>query len=371
MRFSCIQENLASGLMIVSRIAARAGNLPILSHIHIKAENDGILLKATNLEVGATYHLRGKIEEEGEFTVPAKLLTDYVFSLPKEKVDVGLKDGSLHLVCGTHQTAIKGMPAADFPFIPVVEAGVSVKVPIEALSEALGQVIFTVSPTETRVEISGALFAYADNRLTVAGTDSYRLAEKILLAQGEAPGNFRVIVPVRALQELERICQGMSAEGGVATLVVSESQLAVLLPGLEFVSRLIEGPPYPDYRAIVPSRFGCSAALPRAEFIGAVKAAGLFSKAGIYDIGIEFNTETKSMRVEALNSQTGEHQSSLAAEAQGVSTKVAFNWKYLLDGLQAVSEEKVVIKATDSSSPSMLTGEKSTDYFYIVMPIKE
>ncbi|MDP3785455.1 MAG: DNA polymerase III subunit beta [bacterium] len=371
MRFSCVQENLARGLAVVSRIASRAGNLPILSHIHLKAENEGILLKATNLEVGATYLLRGKVEEPGEFTVPAKLLTDYVASLPKEKVDVSFKDGALHLVCGTHKTAIKGMPAADFPFIPTVEEGVRVKVPIAALSEALGQVIFTVSPTETRTEISGALFAYDDNRLTVAGTDSYRLAEKTLLAQGEGSGNFRVIVPVRALQELERVCQGLNEEGGVATLVVSESQLAVLLPGIEFVSRLIEGPPYPDYRAIVPSRFGCSATLPRAEFIGAVKAAGLFSKAGVYDIGVEFNPEGKSILVEALNSQTGEHKSSLGAEVQGVSTKVAFNWKYLLDGLQAISEEKIIIKATDSSSPSILTGEKSTDYFYIVMPIKE
>lgn len=370
MRFSCTQENLIHALNLVSRIASRAGNLPILSNIHIRAEADGIFLKTTNLEVGVTCRLRGKVEEIGEFTVPAKLFTDYITSLPKEKIDVILKDQTLAVICGKHQTKIKGLPAADFPLIPGIEQGVERTVSLPALLEGLEQVLFAISATETRPEISGALLALEGNHLVLAGTDSYRLTEKTLLAEGKDNKDLRVIVPLRALQELSRICALAKEESGSAKVVISANQLAVTLPAVEFVSRLIEGQ-YPDYKAIVPARFGIYATISRAEFASAIRAAGLFSKAGIYDIAVALDPEKSELTVASLNSQTGEYDSAIAAEVTGTGVKIAFNWKYLLEGVQALKGEKIMLKATDSSSPTMLTEDGSSDYFYIVMPIKE
>src|SRR3989338_1691906 len=345
MRFSCTQENLYRALSLVSKVAARAGNLPILSNIHIKAEVEGIILKATNLEIGITYQVRVKVEEPGEFTIPGKLFTDYIAFLHKERVDITLENQALRVVCGKHHTSMKGLPAADFPVIPAIEEGVNFNVSLPGLLEGLEQVLFAISPTETRPEISGAHLAFEGGKLTIAGTDSYRLAEKTLLVEGDDKKTIKVIVPLRALAELARICAQATEETGTAKLMVSQSQLAVILPSVEFVSRLIEGQ-YPDYKAIVPTRFGIRAAVAKGEFAGAVKAA-------------------------ALNSQTGEHVSALEGDVQGESAKIAFNWKYLLDGVNALKSEKIVLKATDSSSPTMLTEENGSDYFYIVIPIKE
>lgn len=370
MRFSCTQENFIQGLNIVSRVASRAGNLPILSNIHIKAEADGIVLKSTNLEIGITYKLRGKVDEIGEFTVPARLIAEYVAFLPKERIDVELKQGSLYLSCGTHKTAVKGAPAADFPLIPAIEQGAAWDVSLIGFLQGLEQVIFTISPTETRTEISGALLSVEDNTLILAGTDSYRLAEKALKAQGDSDQKAKVIIPLRALQELTRVCAQAAAETGTVKLVIAPNQFAVILPSMEFVSRLIDGQ-YPDYKAIVPSKFETEVLLSKTEFANAVKTAGLFSKAGIYDVVVEIAPESNTFNIEAISAQAGEHKSALSAEIKGNGGKISYNWKYLLDGIQALRSEKITLKIADFSAPSLLIEEGGTDYFYIVMPIKE
>ncbi|KKU73290.1 MAG: polymerase III subunit beta protein [Parcubacteria group bacterium GW2011_GWA2_47_26] len=355
---------------MVSRIASRAGNLPILSNIYLKTTATGLELRATNLEIGLTCMVRGKVEEVGEFTVPARLFSEYIALLPKDKVDLVLAGSELQVVCGKNKTKIKGMPAVDFPVIPQVENGEGGEVSLPALMEALEQVLFTISPNEGRPEISGALIVLDGSHLTVAGTDSYRLAEKALITSGTDKSAARAILPLRALQELVRVCGSLKEEAATAKIIMSSNQFALSVPTVEFVSRLIEGQ-YPDYKAIIPTRFGIKAKISRAELASALKAAGLFSKTGVYDVAVSFNPEKNEVEIASLNSQTGEHASVLPAEVQGVGTKIAFNWKYLLDGVQALRGENIIIKATDSASPTMLTEEDGTDYFYIVMPIKE
>lgn len=370
MRFSCTQENLLHGLILTSRIASRAGNLPILSNIHISARQDGIMFKATNLEIGLTVIVRGVVDEEGEFTAPAKLLTDYVAFLPKDTVAVALKNGALAISCGKHKTAIKGMPAAEFPLIPAVENGETWNVTVGALREGLDQVLLAISPTETRPEISGAFLQLDGKTLTLAGTDSYRLAEKKILAESTAKKGLSVIAPLRALQELSRILTGIEPVE-VVKLTVSSTQLSAQINSTEFVSRLIDGQ-YPDYKAIVPDKFAVRAELARSELVSALKTAGLFSKAGVYDVALTFDTSQNQVSVRALNTQTGEHESDLEAEVAGAGPlTVAFNWKYLLDGAQAILGERVVLKAGDSAAPTKLEEKNSSDYFYLVMPIKE
>lgn len=281
-----------------------------------------------------------------------------------------LKGEGLAITCGANATVVKGLPASEFPLIPPIEEGNSWHTAGGELFRALEQVLFAISPTEARPEISGASLNFNGRALTIAGTDSYRLAEKkVALTKGPAQP-LSVIVPYRALQDLLRIL-AQADETQAAEIFASASQLAVVIDGVQFITRLIEGA-YPDYRAIVPSGFSAKAVVGRAEFAAALKAAGLFSKTGVYDVGIEVNPKAGSLTVQALNSQIGEHKSVIGGDLQGSdSIKIAFNWKYLLEGLNALRSEKAVLRATDSASPSMLTEENNDDYFYLVMPIKE
>lgn len=182
MLLSCLQENLSHGLNIVSHISDKNTSLPILNNILIKTENKNIKLISTNLEIGINCSIRGKVEEDGEITIPGRILADYISLLPNEKVDITLKNDDVQITCDTYATKIKGMPSSDFPLLPSIkkEESAFCEVAINDLKEAIGQVVFAIATNEARPEISGIYVSAKENILTLAATDSYRLAEKKL-----------------------------------------------------------------------------------------------------------------------------------------------------------------------------------------------
>ena len=178
MKITCTQENLNQGLGFVSHIASKNTSLPILSNVLIKAEKGSLSLTTTNLEMGINCLVRGKIDKDGSYTVSSKLFNDYVSLLPNQKIEIELKDDFLEIKCEDQDTKIKGNSAEEFPLIPQVEKKNPYICKISDLLNALSQVIFAVSVSETRPEISGIYFNFSDNVLTLTATDSYRLAEK-------------------------------------------------------------------------------------------------------------------------------------------------------------------------------------------------
>ena len=178
MKLTSLQENLKSGLVAVSHIAGKNVNLPILNNILIDASDGNIKLVSTDLEIGITAKVRGKVEKEGVFTVDSKVITDFVSLLPNQKVELSLKDNELAVVSDNYKTKIKGQSAEEYPLIPQVEKNGSYKVDPDEFRQALQQVIFAVSNSENRIELNGVLFNFSNGNLIIAATDSYRLAEK-------------------------------------------------------------------------------------------------------------------------------------------------------------------------------------------------
>ena len=215
MRLISTQENLKKALLITSHGTGKNINLPILSNILIRAKKGVIELISTNLEIGIIYQLRGKIEEEGEFTVDSKIITEYINLLPEENILLEvLEDGDLQVECLNYQTKVRGESAQEFPLIPNVDQSNYYYCQADELRQALNSVIFASSTSDNRVELAGVLFNFEDDELTLAATDSYRLAEKKLNIK--AKNEFvkqRVIIPSRTIQELLRILSSYSSEG--------------------------------------------------------------------------------------------------------------------------------------------------------------
>ena len=178
MTFISLQENLKQGLAIVSRIVSKNINLPILNNILFKVNKSNIELIATNLEIGITHQVRGKIDSEGEFTVDSKIITDYINLLPGDKVECEQDGSEIKIKCQNYKTKINIQDASDFPLIPKVNKDSFYSVPIDDLRSALSEVIFAVANNETRLELSGVLWLFTGDSLILVGTDSYRLAEK-------------------------------------------------------------------------------------------------------------------------------------------------------------------------------------------------
>lgn len=383
MRFISLQENLKRGLNIVGHITTKNINLPILNNILIKAENGNIELVSTNLEIGITHQLRGKIEKDGQFTIDSKLITEYVGLLGgDEKVLVDEKEGELRVESGGYKTKIKGESAKEFPLIPVIPKKNHYRCPLGDFKKALNSVIFSVSTSENRVELTGVLFYFNQGQLSLAATDSYRLAEKEVgvtavyenkqADEEEKNEEHKLIVPAKTAQELLRILNNwdgaaLSEEEDVK-IYISENQILFTIDSVELISRLISGQ-YPDYKQIIPTKSQTEVLVDRQELIRATKAASLFSKTGINDVTLKFLKN--KILVSSYSGASGESQIEVRSESSGVENEITINYRYLLDGLSNIEGPRVKLSLLNSNTPCLLRPEKDNKYLYIVMPIRQ
>lgn len=376
MKLSGLQENIKQGLNIVSHIASKNINLPILNNIKIETKEGEVKFTTTNLEIGITHKIRGKVEKEGSFTVNAKIITDYINLLPNKKVNIEQKEDCLVINCENYKTKIKGQPANEYPLIPAVERSVYYSVDINNFKNALAQVVFAASIDDSRIELSGVLFLFNKDELTIVATDSYRLAEKTVnLKTNNNQGGKKVIIPVKTLQELIKILSSVQSEDITeetkeVKFYLSENQILFICGSVELVSRLIEGQ-YPDYKQIIPQQSKTNVIIDKNEFIRATKASSLFSKTGINDINLDFLTEKNRTTISSVSGQTGENITEIDAKVSGDNNGVVVNYRYLLDGLNNINSEMVKIDILDGNTPITLKPENEDNYLYIIMPIKQ
>ncbi len=375
MKFISLQENLKTGLQIVSHVVSKNINLPILNNILFKANKGNIELIATNLEIGITHQVRGKIEVEGEFTVDSKIITDYINLLPSAKIEIEKNDNEINVECENYKTKIKTQEGSDFPLLPIVSKDNPFILNLNDFRNALSQVIFSVANNETRLELSGVLFIFNENEIILAGTDSYRLTEKKLNLKNKNENNFKIIVPARALQELLRILSGLKEKEDLDTsgdilICLSENQILFSFSNTELVSRLIMGN-FPDYKQIIPTNFKTQIKIDKSSFLRAIKASAIFSKTGINDISLEFKKEENKVFLSSTSSQAGESSIDLKTEITGEDNFMVVNYRYLLDGLNNIDSNNIIMELVNGNTPCVLKPENDDSYQYIVMPIRQ
>ncbi len=372
MKFTCTKENLSHALDLVSGIAIKQVNLPILVNILIQVEESGVRLITTNLEIAVRVNLRAKVDKTGSFTLPAKTITEFVHLLPDEQVEVELQENELNIKCGSSATKIKGMPAEDYPVVPEAEEEHAYVVGLKEFKEALSQTIIAVARNEIRPELSGvyfSLFSDSYKGLVAAATDSYRLAErKIKVEQGS--DKVQAIVPARAVQEMIRLLS-LSGDGEKQVrLWLSDNQVVLRYNDFEMTSRLIDGK-YPDYTQIIPSDFKTTSIFPAAVMVNKIKAASLFTTTGVNAVSFDLNSSENTIAISSTSTQTGEHTSELEAEVKGEENSILLNHRYVIDGLQNIDSEEIEFKLNSGEVPCLFKAKEKDDYLYIVMPIRQ
>lgn len=364
MKLSCTQENLTAGLDIVATVAAKGGSLPILQNILLEAVNGSLKLKATNLEIGVTAEIRGKIEQEGTFTVSGRLFADYVRLLPNDKVDIILVGDHLEIHCGGQQTKIHGLSAEEFPVIPTMAATETYNLSAKDARAALSQVLLAVTLNDARPEISGVFIKIEGKKVLLVGTDGYRLSERTLELSSVAQNNVSAIVPLRTMQELGRI---LSQAEGELSLSISENQILFRAGEAELISRLIVGS-FPDYAQIIPQEAKTTVVLDKDSLARAIKSASLFCRSGLNHVTLQFSQE--KIMVSAAASHLGENIIEVPATTTGADTDIVFDFRFVLDGLSALGSSEVTIKLNGSASPGVFTPTEP-GYLYLVMPIRQ
>ena len=364
MKLKVTQANLARALGVVSRVAASRTTLPILSNILIKAEKNTLTVSATNLEIGITCTVAGKVDEEGSITIPARLMTDFVSNLPDGNIDLTLDGQSLLIQSDKYQSTINGIPSDDFPTLPDIENSSAHSVPAADLKKALQQTVFAASSDEARQVLTAVFTHTHEGKLHIVATDSYRLAERSLAENKE---EFGLLVPADTYQELLRAIDDNS---DTVNYSYDEAQVMFEYGDIKIISRLIDGA-YPDYRQLIPKKGEVEFSITRDDFINITKVSSLFAKESAGSITLDVDEDSQEVSIRSIASQVGENTSRADAEVKG-SGNVTLNSRYLLDALNAFSGSKLTFSFSSTTSPCVLTSadSKDADYLHIVMPLR-
>ena len=378
MKISCLQENLSRGLAVVGRAVATRATLPVTQNVLLSVDQSMLKLSATNLEVAITTWTGAMVEEEGSITVPARLLSEFVSSLPNDRIDMELQPGTgvLQLTCARSQAHIHGTDASEFPPIPTVDEAVAAQVDPVALKAAINKVAFAAATEESRPVLTGVEMKLEGNNFNLAAADGFRLAvHKGGLVQ-PVESEIKVIVPARTLNELNRL---LADQEEPVEIMMSPAKGQVMFrvksgETVEVVSQLLQGS-FPNYDQLIPDRHDTRAVIDLPELLRAVRTASIFARDGSNIIRLQLvpgngGGNAGKVIVSARSEEVGDNEDEVDAEGiEGDEGKIAFNSRYLLDVLSVLEKGKVALETTTSSSPGVFKPTESDDYIHVVMPM--
>ena len=372
MKLEVTHENLAKALGMVARTVGVRSALPILNNVLLKTEKGRLRLSATDLEVGITTWIGAKIDQEGAYTVPAKLFGDYIAAASGKTIRMEQQEGTLRVTTEEGEAAIKGLPADEFPLIPQIEGEPLLLISPLRFKEALRKTVVAAAIDETRPTLSGVLLWKEKGELRVTATDSYRLSEaKVSVEKSgrndakKSGGTTKVIVPHRVAQELIRLLEAADEE---VALAVSENQALFKTSSMTLVSRLIEGE-FPNYVDIIPAKGTTTVTTATEELLRAIKVASLFAR----EVGnhITLSVHPKgSLEVRATSPQVGENVANISATIAGEEQSVSFNARFLQDAVASIGSKETQILLTGKTSPAVFREEGNTDFLHLVMPLR-
>jgi DNA polymerase-3 subunit beta len=370
LQLSLTQENLSRALSSVGRIVSGRTSLPVLSNVLLATDTNRLRLSATNLEIGINYWINSKVEGEGSLTVPARLFTEFVSSLPQGNIELSGSDTTLTVKTPHYESKINGISAEEFPLIPQIKSDPLIRISTQVFKDALAQVVVAASADESRPVLAGIYLYIDEQELVIVATDSYRLAEKRIEVQ-EGTKDFSVIVPARTMQELVRL---LGESDGDVEIYIDENQVLFRMDDIELVSRLIEGA-FPNYQQIIPKSAETSLEISTAEFARIVKVASLFARESAGSVKVEIKTEGQ-IQIISSDAEVGGNTSSAECEVSGEDGEISLNAKYLADALSVIKAPRVQFSINGKLNPCVLMpiekeGEDaSDDYLHIVMPLR-
>jgi DNA polymerase-3 subunit beta len=380
MKFTCKAINLKEGILKVERIVSKQITLPILANIMLSSENGRLALAATNLEIAIKTYIGAKIENDGQITVPARIVGGFLNNIREDVVSGELSGTDLEIKSQNHRLKIKGMDAKDFPLIPEMPKNILISISPKKLSAAIASVLVSVAHNDTRQELNGIYIKLEKEALIFASTDSFRLSEVVIPLDEKSISqeylhfiekNPSIIVPAQTLAELQRIMDGEET----LQISIEQNQLFVRNNNFKIISRMINGN-YPEYRQVLPKKYDITVKVDRDDLINAVKIASLVANNQNGEVKISNSADKQHLLVSAQSMDTGDNLSKIAADIDGPDFEVIFNCRYLSEGLNIapLAGEEIMLKLNQQKSPVLIRGidkerKEIETVSYVVMPI--
>lgn len=379
MKVSCLQENLSRGLSIVGRAVASRATLPVTQNVLLETDRSMLKLSATNLEIAITTWIGAMIDVEGAITVPARLLSEFVNSLPSDRVDLDVAEDSsiLQFVCGRDKARIHGVAASEFPPIPRVLEGVAARVDSQEFKRAIGRVVFAAASEESRPVLTGIEAKLNGDRFTLAAADGFRLAVQHGTLAAAVEEEIGVIIPARTMNELSRLLSDQDDTVEIM-MVPARSQIMFKSGGVEVVSQLVQGT-FPNYEQLIPQKFDTRCTFDSQRLLRVTRSAAIFARDGSNIIRLQLAPRAEDAEetdapgtatISGRSEEVGENQTALdMMDMEGEEAKIAFNSRYLQEVLGVLERGNVALETTSASSPGVFKPTDDDNYVHVVMPM--
>lgn len=393
MKFLCSQSDLNSNLSLVSRAVASRPTHPILANVLVVADSqkNRVSLTAFDLSLGLETSFSADVSEDGKITLRAKLLNEIVSRLPEGEITLMAEEEEeddddsqiVVLKSASGQFQVRAMNAEEFPPLPTVEEGELVQLPIVMLTEGLKGALFAASSDETKQILTGVHLTGTPDSLEFAATDGHRLSvvETTLSPETDDEGNeqgespempnlegFAVTIPARALRELERML-GSRSESDTIALQVDEAQVVFQLGYQRLTVRKLDGA-YPNYQMLIPQQFSRSICLERKRLLSSLERVAVLADQKNNLVKCTFSNEDGQVSLSVDTQDLGSAKESMPAEVTGNSGEIAFNVKYLMDGLKALATKDIKIQLNEGNQPVILNPLGGLQMTYLVMPVQ-
>ncbi|MDO9545465.1 MAG: DNA polymerase III subunit beta [Pelolinea sp.] len=372
MKLTITQAQLAYGLGMVSRAVSPRSTLPVLNNILLATDEGRLRLSATNLELGITCWINADIEEEGSVTIPARIFSDLVNTLPGDKVSLSLtiRTQTLNIHCGASNFDIKGIDAQEFPPMPLPDLSSGVELNVTDFKDMIHQVSFAASSDEARPVLQGVLLEINDNEISLAATDGFRISVRTAELSASQANPVKVIIPARSLSELARI-----ATDGKETITMvvppDRGQAIFHMKNVELVTQLIEGV-FPEYRAIIPRSFKTRTVISTQEFLKACRQAEIIAREGNYVIRLNLQPQEGAPGAVEFSTQSEEMGSGeviVDANIEGPELLIAFNVSFLSEVLEVIGTPNTILETNANNTPGLLTPVGNDSFRHVIMPM--
>ncbi|MBD2577152.1 DNA polymerase III subunit beta [Oscillatoria sp. FACHB-1406] len=383
MKLACSTSDLNTHLSLAARAVPSRPTHPVLGNVLLIADEDTqkITLRAFDLSLGIQTTFSAQVQEGGTLTLPAKLLGDIVSRLSEGEIEIADEDAeegtvSLHSTSGRYQ--LRTMDATEFPDLPEIEVAQTQQLPVEMLAEGIRSTLFAASSDDSKQVLTGIHLSSSTGGLEFAATDGHRLAVVSLVREEEeteeeteeanASPALEVTIPARALRELDRLLAVGEASEGV-TLSLDESQVAFELENRRLTSRQVEGA-YPTYSQLIPKEFSLSASLDRKQLISALERVAVLTDSKNHVVKFSLDSDRQELELSVDTIDVGKAREVLPIQISGESIAVAFNVKYLMDGLKALPTSEIQMQMNQPKQPVIFTPLGGIKMTYLVMPVQ-
>jgi DNA polymerase-3 subunit beta len=349
---------------VVLKGVSTRSTLPALAGILVEARNDSIILQATDLELSIQYEVPALIEEEGRTVVPGKLFSEIIKNLPDAAVHIQAAEDMVYIACDNSSFSLKTLHAEDFPGFPEVATHEKIEIPFKQFESMVKRVSRVVSKDESRAILTGVLITFENDLLRMVATDSYRLAITEAQLPGASASNFEAVVSGVFLNEIASLLKTDS----MVSLALADNQIVVTCEDTVFINRRIEGN-FPNYKQLLPDSYQTRAKVNVANLIASVRRASLLgsqSSPAKFDLDVASQT----MQISAASQDVGSAQETLPCEIEGEEVQIAFNYGYVLDGLNVLPSEEVYLEIQSSLKPGIFRALEPENFLYLVMPVR-